>query len=104
MNPSLGASTTSTTNTTARPRHIGVDLSIDDWQKFGHEIPLLVNMQPAGFYLGEEYHRAGGVPAGGGGIMTHKRIHRDAPTRHRHTMGENSHTRPQPRRHRVPAH
>ena len=47
----------------ALARHVGVELSIDDWQKYGHDIPLLVNMQPAGFYLGEEFHRAGGVPA-----------------------------------------
>jgi dihydroxy-acid dehydratase len=44
-------------------RHIGVDLDNDDWEKIGYDIPLLVNLQPAGEYLGEEYHRAGGVPA-----------------------------------------
>jgi len=44
----------------------------------GHDVPLLVNMQPAGFYLGEEYHRAGGVPAVVGELMRHKRIHEDA--------------------------
>ena len=47
----------------ALSRHIGVPLSVDDWQKHGHAIPLLVNMQPAGKYLGEEFYRAGGIPA-----------------------------------------
>ncbi len=71
-------------------------LSIDDWQKYGHEIPLLVNMQPAGFYLGEEYHRAGGVPAVVGELMRHKRIHEDAMTVNGHTMGENCRNAPKP--------
>ena len=44
-------------------RHLGVPLDNDDWQKFGHQIPLMVNLQPAGEYLGEDYHHAGGVPA-----------------------------------------
>ena len=44
-------------------RHIGVELEIEDWETIGYDMPLLVNMQPAGKYLGEEYHRAGGVPA-----------------------------------------
>src|SRR5260221_9302882 len=46
------------------PRHVGVSLSIKDWETIGHEVPLLVNMQPAGKYLGEEHYRAGGFPAG----------------------------------------
>jgi dihydroxy-acid dehydratase len=41
----------------------GVQLDNDDWEKIGYDIPLIVNLQPAGEYLGEEYHRAGGVPA-----------------------------------------
>ena len=63
VNSAIGGSTNAPIHINALARHIGVELSIDDWQKFGHDIPLLVNMQPAGFYLGEEYHRAGGVPA-----------------------------------------
>src|SRR6478672_11642979 len=62
VNSAIGGSTNAPIHINALARHIGVELSIDDWQKFGHEIPLLVNMQPAGFYLGEEFHRAGGVP------------------------------------------
>src|SRR5436309_3507297 len=69
---------------------------IDDWQKFGHDIPLLVNMQPAGFYLGEEYHRAGGVPAVVRELMRQKRIHGDAMTVNGHTMGENCRNAPRP--------
>ena len=46
-----------------RPPYRRASSTIEDWEKIGHEVPLLVNMQPAGEYLGEEYHRAGGVPA-----------------------------------------
>src|SRR6201987_1342679 len=77
-------------------RHVGVELSVDDWQKFGHDVPLLVNMQPAGFYLGEEYHRAGGVPAVIREPMAHKRIHEDAITANGRTMGENCREAPKP--------
>ena len=58
-------------------------------RRIGHDIPLLVNMQPAGDYLGEEYHRAGGVPAVVRELMAHKRIHEDALTVNGRTMGEN---------------
>ena len=44
-------------------RHAGIEITPDDWMKYGRELPLLVNMQPAGKYLGERFHRAGGVPA-----------------------------------------
>ena len=43
-------------------RHAGVELHIEDWQTFGYDLPLLVNLQPAGKYLGESFFRAGGVP------------------------------------------
>jgi dihydroxy-acid dehydratase len=89
VNSAIGGSTNAPIHINALARHIGVDLSIDDWQKFGHEIPLLVNMQPAGFYLGEEFHRAGGVPAVVRELMKHKRIHEDALTVNNRTMGEN---------------
>src|SRR5213078_494122 len=96
VNSAIGGSTNAPIHINALARHIGVDLSIDDWQKFGHEIPLLVNMQPAGFYLGEEYHRAGGVPAVVRELMRHKRIHQDAMTVNGHTMGENCRNAPKP--------
>src|SRR5256886_1501201 len=80
VNSAIGGSTHSPIHLNALARHIGVELSIDDWQKHGHDIPLLVNMQPAGFYLGEEYHRAGGLPAVVRGMMAPKRAHQDAAT------------------------
>ena len=89
VNSAIGGSTNAPIHINALARHIGVDLTIEDWQKFGHDVPLLVNMQPAGFYLGEEYHRAGGVPAVVRELMKHKRIHEDALTVNGKTMGEN---------------
>jgi dihydroxy-acid dehydratase len=96
VNSAIGGSTNAPIHINALARHIGVELSIDDWQKFGHDVPLLVNMQPAGFYLGEEYHRAGGVPAVIRELMKHKRIHEDAVTANGRTMGENCRTAPTP--------
>src|SRR5215210_5292739 len=95
-NTAIGGSTNAPIHINALARHIGVELSIDDWQKYGHDIPLLVNMQPAGFYLGEEYHRAGGVPAVVGELMAHKCIHEEAMTVNGHTMGENCANAPKP--------
>ncbi len=63
VNSAIGGSTNAPIHLNAIARHIGVELTNDDWEKFGYDIPLLVNMQPAGEYLGEEYYRAGGVPA-----------------------------------------
>ncbi len=63
VNSAIGGSTNAPIHINAIARHIGVKLDIDDWEKIGHRVPLLVNMQPAGKYLGEEFHRAGGVPA-----------------------------------------
>jgi dihydroxy-acid dehydratase len=63
VNSAIGGSTNAPIHLNAIARHIGVELDNDDWEKLGYEVPLLVNLQPAGEYLGEEYHRAGGVPA-----------------------------------------
>ncbi len=63
VNSALGGSTNAPLHLIALARHIGVELSIDDWQTYGYDIPLLVNLQPAGEYLGEDFYRAGGVPA-----------------------------------------
>ena len=62
-NSAIGGSTNAPIHINAIARHIGVKLTIEDWEKIGYDVPLLVNMQPAGQYLGEEYYRAGGVPA-----------------------------------------
>lgn len=63
VNSAIGGSTNAPIHLNAIARHLGVPLDNDDWQRIGHHIPLLVNLQPAGEYLGEDYHRAGGVPA-----------------------------------------
>jgi dihydroxy-acid dehydratase len=63
VNSAIGGSTNAPIHLNALARHIGVELSIDDWQHYGLDVPLLVNLQPAGEYLGEDYYRAGGVPA-----------------------------------------
>ena len=63
VNTAIGGSTNAPIHLNALARHIGVDLKIEEWQQYGEEIPLLVNLMPAGEYLGEDYHHAGGVPA-----------------------------------------
>ncbi len=63
VNSALGGSTNAPIHLNAVAAHVGVELTNDDWQRLGHAIPLLANMQPAGDYLGEDFHRAGGVPA-----------------------------------------
>jgi len=71
-------------------KHLGVDLTNDDWQGIGHKVPLLVNLQPAGKYLGEDYHRAGGVPAVIGELLKAGMLpHPDAMTANGKTMREN---------------
>ena len=64
VNSAIGGSTNAPIHLNALARHIGVELTLDDWQTYGLDIPLLVNLQPAGEYLGEDYYRAGGVPGG----------------------------------------
>ena len=63
VNSAIGGSTNAPIHLNAIASHLGIALDNDDWQKIGHAIPLLVNLQPAGEYLGEDYHHAGGVPA-----------------------------------------
>ncbi len=62
VNSAIGGSTNAPIHLAAIARHMGVELSLQDWESHGHEVPLLVNLQPAGEYLGEDFHRAGGVP------------------------------------------
>jgi dihydroxy-acid dehydratase len=88
-NSAIGGSTNAPIHINAIARHIGVQLTIEDWEKIGYDVPLLVNMQPAGFYLGEEYYRAGGLPAVINQLLKAKRIHADALTINGKTMGEN---------------
>ncbi|MDE2361869.1 MAG: dihydroxy-acid dehydratase family protein [Hyphomicrobiales bacterium] len=88
-NTAIGGSTNAPIHINAIARHVGVELNIDDWEKVGHKVPMLVNMQPAGKYLGEEYFRAGGLPAVMNELMKKKLIHEDALTINGKTMGEN---------------
>jgi dihydroxy-acid dehydratase len=63
VNAAIGGSTNAQPHIMAMARHAGVELNSDDWMAYGYDVPLLLNMQPAGKYLGERFHRAGGVPA-----------------------------------------
>jgi xylonate dehydratase len=85
----IGGSSNAPIHINAIARHVGVELSIEDWEKIGYEVPLLVNMQPAGKYLGEEYYRAGGLPAVLNELIAAGRIHTNAPTINGKTVGEN---------------
>ncbi len=89
VNSAIGGSTNAPIHLNGLARHVGVELSIDDWQKYGEEIPLLVNLQPAGEYLGEDYYHAGGVPAVVNQLMSQGLIHEDAMTVNGRTIGEN---------------
>ncbi len=89
VNSAIGGSTNAPIHLNALARHIGVELSIDDWQTYGLDIPLLVNLQPAGEYLGEDYYRAGGVPAVMSELMKQGLIVEDALTVNGRSIGEN---------------
>jgi dihydroxy-acid dehydratase len=89
VNSAIGGSTNCPPHVIAIARHIGVELNVDDWETVGHEIPLLVNLQPAGEYLGEGYHRAGGVPSVFGELIHAGKIHENAMTVSGKTIGEN---------------
>lgn len=85
----LGASTNCPPHVNAIARHIGVDLDVKDWDKIGYEVPLLVNCMPAGEYLGESFHRAGGVPAVLKELLQAGKLRGDALTVNGRTMAEN---------------
>jgi dihydroxy-acid dehydratase len=85
----IGGSTNAPIHLNAIARHVGVPLAIEDWEKIGYDVPLLVNMQPAGEYLGEEYYRAGGLPAVMHELMQATRIHGEALTINGKTYAEN---------------
>jgi dihydroxy-acid dehydratase len=89
VNTAIGGSTNAPIHLSALARHIGVELTIDDWQTYGHDLPLLVNLMPAGEYLAEEFHRAGGVPAVVGELLRHGHLNADALTANGRTLGEN---------------
>jgi dihydroxy-acid dehydratase len=89
VNSAIGGSTNAPIHLNALARHIGVELSIDDWQRYGLDIPLLVNLQPAGDYLGEDYYRAGGVPAIVSELMRQGLIEESTLTVNGRTLGDN---------------
>jgi len=89
VNSAIGGSTNAPIHLNGLARHVGVELTIDDWQTYGEDIPLLVNLQPAGEYLGEDYHHAGGVPAVVSQLMSGGLINEGALTVNGRTIGEN---------------
>jgi dihydroxy-acid dehydratase len=89
VNSAIGGSTNCPPHVIAIARHVGVDLNIRDWERVGHQIHLLANVQPAGEFLGEAYHRAGGVGAIFGELMQAGKIRTGALTVSGKTIGEN---------------
>ncbi|QDH34266.1 IlvD/Edd family dehydratase [Porphyrobacter sp. YT40] len=89
VNSAIGGSTNAPIHLAALARHLGVSLELKDWHVHGHAVPLLVNMQPAGEYLGEDYYRAGGVPAVIAQLIRLGLIHEGALTVNGKTIGEN---------------
>ncbi len=89
VNSAIGGSTNAPIHLNALARHVGVELNIDDWQTYGEEVPLLVNLQPAGEYLGEDYYHAGGVPAVVSQLIEQGLIAEGAMTANGRTLGEN---------------
>ena len=94
INSAIGGSTNAPIHLNAIARHLDIPLSNDDWQSVGHKTPLLVNLQPAGEYLGEDFHRAGGVPAVVGELLEAGLLpYPNAITANGQTMGANCETR-----------
>jgi len=89
VNSAIGGSTNAPIHLAAIARHVGVDLPLKDWERLGHAVPLLVNLQPAGDYLGEDYYRAGGVPAVVAQLIGQGLIREDALTVNGRSFGEN---------------
>ena len=89
VNTAIGGSTNAPNHLNAIAAHLGIDLTVADWEKHGYDLPLLVNLQPAGEYLGEDYHRAGGVPAVIAELIGAGMIHEDCVTANGKTIGQN---------------
>ena len=89
VNSAIGGSTNAPIHLAAIARHIGVHLPLQDWETEGHKVPLLVNLQPAGEFLGEDYYRAGGVPAVVNQLIGQQRIREEAMTANGKTIGDN---------------
>jgi dihydroxy-acid dehydratase len=90
LNSAIGGSTNAPIHLNGLAKLLGIELTNDDWQRLGHKVPLLVNLQPAGEYLGEDYHRAGGVPAVMGQLIKVGMLpHPNQITANGKSMGEN---------------
>jgi dihydroxy-acid dehydratase len=89
VNSAIGGSTNAPIHICAIARHMGVESPLQDWQTIGHKVPLLVNLQPAGEYLSEDFHHAGGIPAVVNRLMEQGLIKENALTANGKTMGEN---------------
>ncbi|QIR86423.1 IlvD/Edd family dehydratase [Paracoccus sp. AK26] len=89
VNSAIGGSTNAQPHLMAMAKHAGVALDPSDWQTHGYDVPLLANVQPAGAYLGERFHRAGGVPAIMWELMGAGLLEGDCPTVTGRTMAEN---------------
>lgn len=89
VNTAIGGSTNCPPHLTAVARHMGVELSLQDWQDIGYDVPLLVNCQPAGEYLCEAFHRAGGAPAVFSELISANRIYTKALTVSGKVVGDN---------------
>jgi len=89
VNSAIGGSTNAPIHITAIARHMGVDVPLQEWQSVGHKVPLIVNLQPAGEYLSEDFHHAGGIPAVVNVLMQKGLIKEKALTANGKTMGDN---------------
>ena len=89
VNSAIGGSTNAPVHLTALARHVGIDLPLQDWETHGLHVPLLVNLQPAGTYLSEDFHQAGGVPAVIAELMRHGLIRESALTANGRSLGDN---------------
>jgi dihydroxy-acid dehydratase len=89
VNSAIGGSTNAQIHITAIARHVGVELETDAWQQVGYDIPLMANIQPAGEYLCESYHRAGGTAAIMSELLANDKIHGDVLTVTGKRMSEN---------------
>ena len=89
LNSAIGGSTNAPIHINAIARHVGLELEIEDWEKVGFKIPMLVNLQPAGKYLGEDFHRAGGVPAVMNALLKAGKLHKNALTVNGKTVADN---------------
>lgn len=84
-----GGSSNAQPHLQAMAAHAGVELPLSAWQDHGYDLPLLLNMQPAGKYLGERFHRAGGVPAIMWELLQAGRLYGDCPTCTGSSIAEN---------------